>query len=79
MATFTPPVVTRTHGKRNCMYRLNHGVSVFRIGGVWHQQETPTAEQVAAADRLYMGGHVYQITDAERDDLIAAGYGAYIT
>jgi hypothetical protein len=77
--TFNPPTVTRTHGERKLQYRLNHGVSVFRIGGTWHQQETPNADQIAAADRLYIGGHVYEIDQAARDELVAAGYGAHIT
>ena len=29
--------------------------------------------------RVYLGGHDNFVTQAEKDDLIAAGYGAYIT
>jgi hypothetical protein len=33
---------------------------------------------LATAQRVYLGGHVYEITSQEETELIAAGYGAYI-
>lgn len=77
---FTPPTVERSHVlRRRLIFKLNHGLTVFRIAGVWHQQETPSDVQHRAADRWYPGGHVHPVTSSERTDLIAAGYGAYIT
>lgn len=57
----------------------SYGQSLWRIDGAWHLGFIPSAEQVAAADRFYGGGRVYALTSTERDDLVAAGYGAYIT
>lgn len=57
----------------------SYGLSVWRIGGVWSQGLTPDAATVAAADRFYGGGRIHSLTADERADLIAGGYGAYIS
>lgn len=41
---------------------------------VWRDLEQPNNALVA-----YHGGHTYEITQQEADDLTAAGYGAFIT
>jgi hypothetical protein len=79
LPTFTPPYAERQHSEEHLRFKSRYGISVLRIGGQWLQQENPSAEQITAADRYYPGGHVHTITDAEKSDLIAAGYGAYIT
>lgn len=78
---FTPP--TRT--ERGCRWHplfsrtsLQVGVTVLKEGGFYRQVIEPSAEEVSGADVTYQGGRSYPITTAERDDLVAAGYGPYI-
>lgn len=78
---FFPPsneLVFRIAG-RGLLATQSYGISVWRVGGVWQSGQTPSADQVAGADRFYGGGRIHPLTSAERSDLIAAGYGAYIT
>lgn len=55
------------------------GLCVLRVGGVWQTVETPRSEDWDAADRRYLGGHVHTVSQAEADDLVAGGYGLYLT
>lgn len=80
VTTFLPPTVdlaTRMEG--NLFATLPWGQSVFRSGGVWHTVLSPTYADIQAADRFYGGGRVHTLTAAQRDELVAAGFGAYIT
>lgn len=45
-----------------------------------HQGNLPigTVALVPTYDFVYYGGHVYELTDEEADELIAAGYGPFI-
>lgn len=36
--------------------------------------DTPTVDQTLAADIVYMGGHIYPVTEEEAASLIAAGF-----
>jgi hypothetical protein len=53
--------------------------SVLKTDGLYRQVRHPTAEEIGAAEVAYIGGHEYTLSEAERDDLVAAGYGPYIT
>lgn len=55
------------------------GVSVVKISGVYTTVRTPTSTQLDDAGGregidFFLGGHVYTVTDAVSDALIAAGY-----
>lgn len=50
------------------IYRLKNGVYVENEPAVWDD-----------IDKIYYGGHDYEVTDDEVVELTAAGYGAYIT
>lgn len=65
--------------ERGLFGMTTRGLTVWRTDGVWRQGFIPTAEQVAAADRFYGGGRIHELTPDERDELVAAGFGAYIT
>lgn len=54
------------------------GVSLLREDGIYRQIESPTDEEVDAAERAYLGGHIYSITDDDVAALTAAGYGDWI-
>ena len=50
------------------------GRSVLKNNGVYTTLDGPTVDQVNSADIAYLGGHIYEITDAEAAALTAAGY-----
>lgn len=56
-----------------------YGKSVWRSGGTWFTGHAPSAADLAAADRFYGGGRVHVLTAEQEAELIAAGFGAYIT
>lgn len=57
-------------------YSLNVGMTVLR-----HKDrsfavvEVPSEDQMTAADRVFLGGHVHLVSDAEAAELSAAGFG----
>jgi hypothetical protein len=55
------------------------GLTVYRLAGVWHAEQSTSEEIEAAADRLYFGGHVYTVDQDAADELTAAGFGANLT
>lgn len=91
MPTFTPPTVNATPlappgtgGVAARLFRhyraLKKGVTVIqRQDGIFYLKEYPTQEELDAALLYYLGGHVYTISQAEADDLTAAGYGSLIS
>lgn len=50
------------------------GRSVVKIGGVYSTVDSPTQAQQDVATEVYIGGHIYEISDAVAASLIAAGY-----
>lgn len=83
MATFTPPFVLERPQTGNrlvdCWVKVPRGISVLKTNGVYSQVMYPTQDQLTAATVVYLGGHTYEISDAENADLVAAGYAAYIS
>ena len=55
------------------------GITVINEGGAYRQVLYPAQSELEAADGYYLGGHLYEITAAEKTALEASGYGAYIT
>lgn len=76
-ATPTQDMAFQLEGNLYAM--LPHALSVWRINGTWSQGFAPSADIVAAADRFYRGGYQHEVTNAQIDELTAAGYGARIT
>lgn len=90
MATFTPPVAANgprvlpsTRGAARALWRHYSarpvGQSVLKTGGVYVTKQTPTTTECAAADIVYLGGHVYTVDATEAAALTAAGYGTYLS
>lgn len=81
-ADLTPPVpaVPEPGVDPRAMRLLRHyksracGRSVLKIGGVYQTIDTPTQEQINSATEVYLGGHVYTVSDATAAALTAAGY-----
>lgn len=76
--TFNPPTVTESVAGVGSLWgrwgRLTRGISVLKFGNRYVQYRMPTEDDVAAADRAYIGGRVYDVDDTEAAALTAAGY-----
>lgn len=55
------------------------GRSVLKISGVYVTIDCPDQLTLATATEVYLGGHLYPVTKATANALIAAGYGAGIS
>lgn len=81
-ADITPPIQVEHRGPalalfRHCKSRAC-GRTVLKIGGVYDTYDNPDANTVALATEVYLGGHVYSVSDEIATDLTAAGYGAHL-
>ena len=80
---FTPPTVEEGPaggGRLFFRYRINRADTVLlNADGSYSQYRSPGIEELEAAVQFYQGGHIYEITEAERTSLIAGGYGPNIT
>lgn len=62
------------------MIRLAYGETVWRDAqGAWHQKYAPSPSELDGATAVYAGGRHHELTLAQRNALIAGGFGAYIT
>lgn len=50
-------------------YQLDHPMSLVKTAGVWRSLITPSQDELAVADKWYLGGYTYPLTDAEAADL----------
>lgn len=55
------------------------GRTVLKESGVYTTVDLPEADRIAAADAVYLGGHIYDVDATEAAALTAAGYGAYLS
>ena len=60
-------------------YRLERGITVFRIDGNYYETQSVSQEEMDMADVVYLGGHEYEVSDEEADNLIDAGYEEFLT
>lgn len=49
------------------------GYTLFKLNGQWYQQASPSNDLLLQADYVFLGGHVYEISDELRDEILAAG------
>lgn len=50
------------------------GRTVLKIDGAYTTLDFPTQDQIDSATEVYLGGHVYTVSDAVGAALTAAGY-----
>lgn len=56
--------------------KLDRGISISELPqGTYRALRFPTQDEIAAAFFFYMGGHEYEVDDATKAALIAAGVG----
>ena len=51
-----------------------NGVTVYKLNGVWIDKQVPLNSDLAAADHVFLGGHIYTVSEAVAAELEAAGY-----
>lgn len=80
---FTPPSVEQGPVARDRLffrYTMPRGLTVIkRVNATYYESRFPAQTELEAASDFWLGGHVYTINQATRDELVTAGYGAYIT
>lgn len=77
--TFEPPTEdVPFRMERGLFGVLKHGLTVWRVDGQWFTSYMPD-ESVMLADRFYGGGRIHEIDADEYADLVAGGFGPYIT
>lgn len=78
---FRPPtqqIPFRFERTRRLIGYIDAGLNVRRTAGTWVTEPYTTADDLAASDRFYPGGRENHVSLGQRDELIAAGFGAYI-
>jgi hypothetical protein len=79
---FTTPSVREHSYTRHPFFSrlyLSRGRTVLKTGGFYRMVDEPTEEEINLADLVYLGGRTYKIDRDEKNDLIAAGYSAWIS
>ena len=77
---FVPPVENEGPMGGNWLfarYTRKQGVTVYRIDGDFYEDRFPSQDDLASADLIYLGGHEYIVTTAEKNALEAAGYTVF--
>jgi hypothetical protein len=60
-------------------YKTTVGLSLMKLDGVWFTGYISSYPDLTVLQNYYRGGYVHTISQSVRDELVAAGYGAYIT
>lgn len=79
---FRPPTVRETpagFGRLFSRYPIHRGDTLLVTDGNVVRVRTPSVDEFNAAQHVYQGGHVYELSQSEYDLLVAAGYSDYIT
>lgn len=77
--TYDYQPIERTYPPNRLVGYLAYGQTVWQdSAGQWHQQYAPTPDALVGALRVYTGGRVWPLTDADRLALIAGGFGDYL-
>lgn len=77
MYIFLPPTISEGPiGGHWLFYRytMPRGLSVLKVDGTYYEVRTPSQDELAEASVYYLGGHEYEVSLAEKNDLEAAGY-----
>lgn len=75
---FTTPVVEEgPSGGHRLFYffRLKRGISIVKDNGVYYQKRWMSEDELQVFDKVYLGGHEHEVTEAEKTELINGGVG----
>jgi hypothetical protein len=56
-------------GKLFGRYLLSFPMSLVKDNGVWRAVQTPSQDELSVAEKWYLGGYTYLLTDEEAADL----------
>lgn len=79
---FRPPVVQEGpvgNDRLSQFYKLDKGITVVKTASGYEEYRYPTVDFVrdnADFSNVYLGGHVYVVSNSEAAALTAAGYGS---
>lgn len=63
----------------NVRFGIHRGITIMKDAlGAWRQVRYPAQTEIEIAQRVYLGGRRHIISSSEADELIGAGFGAYI-
>lgn len=82
MYRLEPPAPLETpagFGRLFWRYPIPRGDSLLVFGTQVVRERSPAVQDTIDADYCYLGGHIYEITETEKNILTNAGYGDYIT
>jgi hypothetical protein len=74
---FAPPTVNQGPAGGHWLfwrYTLKRGLTVYKIGNQWYEEQDPWQDDLDQASVVYLGGHEHYVTSAQKADLEAAGY-----
>lgn len=74
---FEPPVIREAHeaaGPLVWRLRMKQGVTLIVNGDTIRQSRWSDSDALAEADRFYVGGHIYTVSDDEAAFLRGHGY-----
>jgi hypothetical protein len=78
-----PPSIQETPMADNILHKrfgIHRGISIIkRSDGTYYSTRYPAQTEVEESLATYMGGHIYVVSKTVRDELVAAGFGAYVT
>jgi len=78
---FVPPVVNEGPMGGNYLfyrYTRKQGVTVYRVDGEFYEDRFPAQDDLDQADLIYLGGHEYIVTEAEKNALESVGYDVVV-
>lgn len=73
----TPTILEEMEGSYHPLFsriKIPKGISVLKNGSVYTEVRFPSHEEVQEADVAYIGGYSYEVDEAEKSALEAAGY-----
>ena len=74
---FAPPTVNQGPAGGHWLfwrYSLKRGITVYKIGNTYYEEQYPSQDDLDQASAVYLGGHEHYVTLAEKTSLEAAGY-----
>lgn len=78
-----PPTVQETPMALNILhmrYGIHRGISIVkRSNGTYYSTRYPAQTEIEESLATYLGGYKYTISETVKNELVAAGFGSYVT
>lgn len=78
-----PPTVQETPMALNILhmrYGIHRGITIVkRANGTYYSTRYPAQTEIEEALATYLGGYRHVISETVKDELVAAGFGSYVT